>query len=90
VTTFRSRGDWSKHESGVHEAQLKSRLETKRCPLCLTSVVSTKQLFRHVGRHLRELSLASLPTLEGPDDDERPRENAVSIVSNIVLHLKEP
>jgi hypothetical protein len=41
------------------------------CPFCLTAPAQTQHGFaRHVGRHLREISLVALPRLESPSDDE--------------------
>jgi hypothetical protein len=69
-TTFKSRREWSKHESTAHEVEFKKRLGSGECPLCLNDISPAKHLSRHIGRHLRELSLASLPPVGMSDEQE--------------------
>jgi hypothetical protein len=45
--------------------------EQEVCPLCHTQPAKTKRAFAsHVGKHLQEISLASIPVSETADDDE--------------------
>ena len=71
TTTFKSHRDWSNHEFKAHAEFSKRRVDTGKCPICSVSVQQPdKYLARHVGRHLREFSLASLPPLEEDEDEE--------------------
>jgi len=80
LKTFKSRLDWSKHESSVHEAEFQKRLAAGVCPLCLNAITPAKQLSRHIGRHLRELSLASLPPgRTSVEEEEEPRRYALDL-----------
>lgn len=69
LKTFNSRREWSKHETTAHEGPFKKRLQSGECPLCLKTISPAKYLSRHIGRHLRELSLASLPPVRVTDED---------------------
>ncbi|KAK1836523.1 hypothetical protein QBC39DRAFT_338304 [Podospora conica] len=53
---------------GIHETP-KSRDSTAECPLCSQSNLTIKEYARHVGRHQKDLSLFSLPTLGDSEDD---------------------
>ena len=50
---------------------MKQRIETGKCVICSINIQQPgKHLARHIGRHLREFSLASLPPLEEDDGGE--------------------
>ncbi len=71
LSTFKSKREWAHHELTVNRGVYEERLKLSRCPLCfLTFTNPEKGLYRHLGRHLRELSLASLPPIDTPNDDE--------------------
>lgn len=71
TTTFKSRRHWSTHESNAHPDLYKSRTDARKCPICSIAIRQPeKYLGRHMCRHLREFSLASLPPLDADDDDE--------------------
>ncbi|PMD29367.1 hypothetical protein L207DRAFT_521047 [Hyaloscypha variabilis F] len=76
LKTFKSRLEWTKHEVTIHEAEYQKRLKAGICPLCRKAVYPAKQLSRHLGRHLRELSLASLPPIGIPEEEEKESEKA--------------
>ena len=59
IKTFRNRASWIKHE--VHHRIPES--PTRICPFCPSSrrAVPSETYYRHVGHHLREISLAVLP-----------------------------
>ncbi|CAI7573038.1 unnamed protein product [Penicillium discolor] len=64
---YESRREWFSHLQSQHSISETPNLHVD-CPLCLCSLPSGKQLERHVGRHLEELSLFALPRSE--EDDE--------------------
>jgi hypothetical protein len=71
TNTFTSRRDWLLHETTVHPAQATQRATTGECPFCLKKVqMSDKTLARHMCRHMRELSLASLPPSESTENED--------------------
>ncbi|KAK5708837.1 hypothetical protein LTR17_020324 [Elasticomyces elasticus] len=49
---------------------LENELTTSQCPLCQKKIVSQKRFFEHLGHHLEELALFSLPShLHGDESD---------------------
>lgn len=47
------------------------------CPFCLVAPAQTQKAFaRHVGRHLREISLAALPTTDTSSDGDSDDDNS--------------
>ncbi|KAF4760979.1 hypothetical protein HAV15_006523 [Penicillium sp. str.  len=64
---YESRREWFSHLQSQHSISETPNVHVD-CPLCLCSLPSGKQLERHVGRHLEELSLFALPRSE--EDDE--------------------
>ncbi|KAJ5961323.1 Zinc finger C2H2 [Penicillium vulpinum] len=65
---YESRRAWFSHLQSQHSISETPRIHVD-CTLCLSSVPSGKQLERHVGRHLEELSLFALPRSEEEDDN---------------------
>lgn len=63
---YESRREWFSHLQSQHSI---SETPNVDCPLCLCSLPSGKQLERHMGRHLEELSLFALPRSEENDDE---------------------
>lgn len=78
---FESRREWFFHLTTKH------RVHDLICPLCKDSLMSLKQLERHVARHLEELALFALPRSEmdnGSDEDSLDN-RASSTASHVVL-----
>ncbi|KAK5725932.1 hypothetical protein LTR15_004122 [Elasticomyces elasticus] len=49
---------------------LENELTTSQCPLCQKEIVPQKRFFKHLGHHLEELALFSLPShLHGDESD---------------------
>ncbi|KAF8863756.1 hypothetical protein BDZ45DRAFT_737960 [Acephala macrosclerotiorum] len=55
----------------------------RECPLCLKAMSSAKYLSRHIGHHLRQLSLASLPPVRTSAEDDGKPEKGVSIDQSV-------
>ncbi|KAH7409117.1 hypothetical protein BKA64DRAFT_387875 [Cadophora sp. MPI-SDFR-AT-0126] len=73
MSTFKSKREWTNHEMTKHRDLYDDLIQVSRCPLCLLEFIAPKKaLYRHLGRHLRELSLASLPSLDTTIDEEVP------------------
>jgi len=71
MATFKTQREWILHETTAHAALGTQRITTGECPFCLIKVQKPdKMLARHMCRHMRELSLASLPASEFDEDED--------------------
>ena len=68
LRTFRDRASWIKHEAKHRNLET----PTRTCPLCPPSrgSVPSETYYRHVGHHLREISLAVLPQYHDSEDTD--------------------
>lgn len=66
---YESRRRWFQHL--INEHSLSSIPEARlTCPLCKSDIQQLRSLEGHVGRHLEELALFVLPSIEADPDDE--------------------
>lgn len=80
------------HMPGVPEEQLNAATTlgekpaandtATACPVCLHTVVGSKQYIKHVGRHLEQLALFALPSIEAEDDSD---EDEVDVESDQII-----
>jgi hypothetical protein len=65
-TPFRNREDWVQHLAWHHS--FAPAWESINCPLCVTPTPQGKvPILQHLGRHLEEISLATLPACPEPE-----------------------
>lgn len=68
--SFRSRGEWIAHQVSHKKFDHESESSTDICPFCLKEFTSDqRKFFTHVGHHMEDIRLFSLPPSYRQSDD---------------------